>query len=181
MSNYRIAVRYAKSLMELAIDNEKLEEVKEDIDMFYSLCNTNRDFINFLRNPIIHSYKKSGIIKHIFEEKFNELTFRFIEIVTRKGREDVLPDIAGQFLVLYRQHKKIQIVEVVTPGKLDKSLREDFMDFARDYVGKDWKVELNEKVKEDLIGGFVVKIGDKQIDSSVSSKLREIRKKLIVS
>jgi len=181
MSNYRIAQRYARSLMGLSIEKKKLEDVKKDMEMIYSMCKKVRSFHLFLKNPIIHSYQKSNILKKIFENKIEEITFKFIEIVTRKSRENILPDIAGEFLVQYRLYRKIEIVEVTTSIKLDKSMKTEFENLAEKYIGKDWKVQLVEKTDKGLIGGYILKIGDRQIDDSVSSKLREVKKRLIVS
>jgi len=181
MSNYRVAVRYARSLFELSVEQKKLEEVKIDMEMLYTLCIQNKAFRNFLKNPIIHSYKKLSILSKILEKKVDDLTFKFVDIVTRKSREDIIPEISEQFLVQYRQFKRIEIVDVITPIKLDQTLKAEFEKLAKNYIQKDWIVEINEKVDKELIGGYVVKIGDRQIDDSVSSKLREVRKQLIVS
>lgn len=181
MSNYRVAVRYARSLLELAIENNKLDSVKEDMGMFHQLCRQSREFLVFLKNPIIHSYKKHSILKIIFEKKIEKLTFRFIEIVTRKAREEILPEIAEQFLIQYRLEKKIELVDVITPIKLDSSLKEEFKRIAQQYVGKGWTIKIKEKVSKELIGGFILKVGDRQVDDSVSTKLRELRRKLVVS
>jgi F-type H+-transporting ATPase subunit delta len=181
MSNYRIAVRYSKSLLELAIEYDKLEKIKSDMDMFNSLCQTSRPFLNFIKNPIINSYKKLGIFHKLFENRIDDLTFKFIDIITRKGREVILPEIGQQFLEEYRNFKNIKIVDVITPIPLDRDLKEDFIKLTNQMIGGDIKVELNEHVDEDLIGGFVLRIGDRQIDDSVSSKLRDLKKKLIIS
>ncbi len=181
MSNYRIAQRYARSLIELSIENDQLEKVKTDMEMVYSLCLNVRSFNLFLKNPIIHSYQKLSILKKIFEGKIEKISFKFIDIITRKSRENILPEIAGEFLVQYRLYQKIEIVEVTTPLKLDKVMKTEFENLAKQYIGEDWKVQLIEKTDKELIGGYIVKIGDRQIDDSVSSKLREVKKQLIIS
>ena len=181
MSNYRIATRYAKSLLELSIETNKLEKVYGDMEMIYGLCKESRAFLNFIKNPIINSYKKLGIFKSLFEERVDKLSYKFIDIVTRKGREDILPEIGEQFIKEYRIYKKIEIVNITTPIELDEDLKKEFIALSKRLIGKKKKVELKEKVDEDLLGGFVLRIGDKQIDDSVSSKLRDLRKKLIVS
>jgi F-type H+-transporting ATPase subunit delta len=181
MSNYRIAQRYARSLMELSIEKDQLEEVKRDMEMVYSLCTKLRSFNLFLKNPIIHSYQKLSILKKIFEGKIEEISYKFIDIITRKSRENILLEIAGEFLVQYRFYRKVEIVEVTTPIKLDKAMKTEFENLAKKYIGKDWKVQLVERTDEELIGGYIMKIGDRQIDDSVSSKLREVKKQLIVS
>jgi F-type H+-transporting ATPase subunit delta len=168
-------------LIELSIEKKILDRVMEDMEMISSLCVRNRQFMLFLKNPIIKNYKKLSVLKKIFEKKVNELTYRFIDIITRKSREDVLPEIANEFLVQYRQYRKIEIVEVTTPIKLDEALQSEFEKLAKNYIGKDWTVRLVEKVNKELIGGYIVKIGDRQIDDSVLSKLRDVKKQLMVS
>ena len=181
MSNYRIATRYAKSLLELAIENKKLEKVFDDMAMFYSLCQESRPFNNFIKNPIINSYKKLRIFQSLFEKRIDELSYKFIDIITRKGREDILPEIGEQFLKEYRIYNKIEIVNITTTIVLDEGLKEEFITLSKKLIGESKKIELEEKVDKDLLGGFILRIGDKQIDDSVSSKLRELKKKLTIS
>lgn len=181
MSNIRIAKRYARSLVGLSIEMDRLDAVKKDMDLLDSLCSHNRDFLLFLKNPIIHSYQKLKILKKILKDSIDDITFRFIDIVTRKSREDVLPEIAVEFLVQYRKYRKIEVVEVTTPVRLDKKLRAEFESLAKNHIEKGWTVDLIEKVDKELIGGYIVRIGDRQIDDSVSSKLRDLKKQLIVS
>jgi F-type H+-transporting ATPase subunit delta len=181
MSNYRIARRYSQSLIELSIEMDRLESVKKDMDMLNSLCEDNRDFLLFLKNPIVNNYQKLKILTKIFKDKVDDITFKFIAIVTRKSRENVIPEMASEFLVQYRKYRKIELVEVTTPIVLDKKLRSEFEKLAKNHVGKGWTVDLIEKVDKELIGGYIVKIGDRQIDDSVSSKLRDLKKQLIVT
>ena len=181
MSNYRVAVRYSKSLISLAIENKKLEKVKADIDLLNSLCHEVKPFYNFIKNPIINNYKKLGIFKKLFENKIDDLSYKFIEIITKKGREDILPEIGEEFIKEYRAYKNIEIVSISTPIELDNELKNEFISLTRKLIGEDKTVEIQEEVNEDLLGGFILRIGDKQIDDSVSSKLRDLKKKLIVS
>jgi F-type H+-transporting ATPase subunit delta len=168
-------------LLELAIETNKLEKVYDDMIMLYGLCQESRPFHNFIKNPIINSYKKLGIFKSLFEKRVDELSYKFIDIITRKGREDILPEIGEQFLKEYRIYKNIEIVNITTTIVLDEDLKNEFIVLSKKIIGKNKKVELKEKVDEDLLGGFILRIGDKQIDDSVSSKLRDLKKKLIVS
>ena len=181
MSNYRVAVRYSKSLISLAIENKKLEKVKADIDLLNSLCHEVKPFYNFIKNPIINNYKKLGIFKKLFENKIDDLSYKFIEIITKKGREDILPEIGEEFIKEYRAYKNIEIVSISTPIELDNELKNEFISLTRKLIGEDKTIEIQEEVNEDLLGGFILRIGDKQIDDSVSSKLRDLKKKLIVS
>jgi F-type H+-transporting ATPase subunit delta len=175
MSNQRVAYAYAKSLMELAIERGELEEVYQDFLYLATMAQSNRDLELVMRNPIISSEKKLSILKALYAERgATEATVAFFEIICRKGRENVLADIAREFQSLYQIHKSIQVAEVTTTFPLDDTLRAEFSKIVRDISGMK-EVKLTEKINKDLIGGFVLKVNDRQLDESLSSKLRELR------
>jgi len=180
MSDYRVAIRYAKSLLGLAEERGKLEELKVDFESFQDLCNANRDFVNFLKNPIIPNLKKWTILKKIFDGKLNRESMLFLEIVTRKGRELILPEIAKTFIDLYMELKGIVKANVTTAIPMDEKLKEEFRKILTDIVGKDKKVDLEENIDEGIIGGFKLKVGDILLDGSISSGLKNLRQKLVV-
>jgi F-type H+-transporting ATPase subunit delta len=176
MSEYRIASRYAKSLLELAVEKKQLEEINADMSLIAKVCKENRDFVLMLNNPIIKSLKKAAIIKEIFNGKVQEMTLLFFDIVARKTRESVLPEMAKVFHQLYNEHKGIISAEVSTTIALDEGLRAQVIKIVKEISGKE--VQLNEKVDSSLIGGFIIKVGDKQIDETIQSKLNDLRREL---
>lgn len=176
MSEFRIASRYSKSLMDLAIEQNKLEEVKADMELFSKVCSENNDFVLLLKNPIIKSFKKAAIIQEIFKGKVEKLTFLFLDLVAKKGREAVLPEIANVFKDLYNEYKGIIEAEVTTTVTLDAPLRKEVERIVGEISGK--SVSLVEKVDKDLIGGFIIKVGDRQIDESIQTKLNTLRREL---
>jgi F-type H+-transporting ATPase subunit delta len=176
MSEYRIASRYSKSLIDLAVEKNQLDDIKADMELFSKVCKENRDFVLMLNNPILESLKKAAIIKKIFKGKVQEMTSLFFDLVSRKHRESVLPEMAKVFKQLYNEHKGIITAEVTTTFKLDESLRSEVIKIVKEISGKE--VELNEKVNEALIGGFLIRVGDKQIDETVQSKLNDLRREL---
>ncbi len=180
MSGYRVAIRYAKSLLSLAIETNKVEVVKRDFDHFTRLCDESRPFKLFLRNPVIPNHRKISILKKIFEGRFDLLTMNFIDIVTRKNRENFLIEIAGLFMEKYREYKGIVIARLETPLAINKNEKERIIRIINENIGQDKTVELKEKINTDLIGGYVLTIGDKQIDDSVQNKLKFFKQKLIV-
>ena len=173
MSISKIAKRYAKPLLELAEEKKQLDKVKADMDQLVSLCQTNRDLLNLLKSPIISHYKKAEILKKLFTGKFNDLTLSAITIIARKNRESVLPDIANEFVTLYNQKMGYQEASVTTTFALDDKLRKTFTDVVKEITGK--VPVLTEKVDPSLIGGYTLKLGDRQIDESVSGKLKELK------
>ena len=175
MSVSRIANRYAKPLLELAEEQKVLEQVKEDMDGFSSLCQENRDFLLMLRSPIIPHLKKAEILKSIFEGKANKLTMSAFDIITRKNRENLLAEISSEFVRLYNEKMGYQEATVTTTFPIDDSLRSSFQKIVKDVTGNE--AVLNEEVDNSILGGYILKMGDKQLDESVSSHLKEIKLK----
>jgi F-type H+-transporting ATPase subunit delta len=177
MSVSRIAKRYAKPILELAEEKKQLEQVKSDMELFNSLCEQNKDLVNLLKSPIIAHLKKAEILKKMFGGKMNDLTLSAFDIITRKNRESVLPDIAREFLTMYNTKMGFEQASVTTTFPLDASLRKAFTSVVKDITGK--TPVLEELVDPSLIGGYTLKLGDRQIDESVSGKLKDLKLKFL--
>ncbi|MCP4460047.1 MAG: ATP synthase F1 subunit delta [Cytophagales bacterium] len=175
MSVGRIANRYARPLLELAGETKVLEQVKEDMDGFSSLCQENREFLLMLRSPIIPRLKKAEILKDIFNGKANKLTMSAFDIITRKNRENLLPEISSEFVRLYNEKMGYQEAVVTTTFPIDDQLRESFQKIVKDVTGSE--AVLNETVDKTILGGYILKMGDKQLDESINSHLNEIKSK----
>ena len=173
MSDVRVASRYAKSLIELADEKGILEKVNNDMLLFIGLCKSNRDFAMAIKNPIIQNEKKLAILKKIFQGKVSELTMKFFEIISRKNRETILPTVAEEFHRQYNAYKGIVKATVVTAFPLDSELRARFTKLVKEVFDKE--VELVVKVDESMIGGYILTVGDKQIDESINSKLKALK------
>ncbi|WP_286755028.1 MULTISPECIES: ATP synthase F1 subunit delta [Roseivirga] len=173
MSEYRIASRYAKSLLDLSVEKGELEQVNNDMQLLVNLASENRDLVLMLKSPIITHDKKLAVLNKVFTGKVSELTMAFFKILTKKHREAYLVGIAKEFHHQYNAHKGIEEATVTTTFPLNDALRKEFENVVKKISNKE--VELTEKVDESLIGGFILKIGDRQIDDSVSSKLKALR------
>ena len=173
MSDYRVASRYAKSLLSLADEKGVLEKVHDDMQLFSKTAEENKEFTRILKNPVINHEKKLNILKAIFSGKVHPLTFSIFEIITRKNREAILPSIAKAFHQQYNIFKNIEEAKVITTFPLTEELRKEFELIVWKYTGK--KVDLKEEVDESLIGGYILNIGDRQIDESLNSKLKDLK------
>lgn len=176
MSEIRIASRYAKSLIELAQEKGILEEVHNDMKAFDEVVKENRQLVLALKNPVLQSEKKKAILNALFGD-VNELSKAFFDIITRKKRADVLPAVASEFHKQYNIIKGIQVAQVTTAAPLNPSLRERIITLVKD-ISEKQNVQLNEKVDEQLIGGFILTVGDKQIDDSLKTKLNHLQREL---
>jgi F-type H+-transporting ATPase subunit delta len=174
MVDSRAASRYVKSLLSLAVEKNALEAVHSDMLLFSKLIEGNRQFELLLKNPIIKHEKKRDILQKVFSGRVHPLTLSIFDILTRKNREPLLPAIAKEFHTAYNQHKGIGKATITTAVPLDTELRNEFENITKKLSEKD-KVELIEKVDKDMIGGFVLNVGDRQIDASIKNKLKALK------
>jgi len=167
-----VAGRYAKSLIALAVEQNALDAVHNDMLAFSKVCEENRDFKVLLNNPIVNHAKKLEILTAVFAGKVNDLTMAIFNIITRKNRESIIYDISKEFHNQYNAIKGISKAEVVTSIALDKKQLASFEQLVEKAINK--KVELDSQVDEDLIGGFVLTVEDTQVDASVKSQLNKL-------
>jgi F-type H+-transporting ATPase subunit delta len=174
MSEQRAASRYAKSMLDLAQERGNLPQVKEDMDLFAKTLEQNRDLRLLLRNPIVKHDKKLAILRAIFGGKVSEVTEKFFTIITQHNRESALEWVATEFQSQYEHLRGIQVAHVTTAQPLTPTLREEITQLVRRQTGLQ-SITLTEKIDESLIGGFVLRVGDQQIDDSVRNSLRKLR------
>lgn len=174
MSVYRVATAYAKSIITLAQENKVLDNVYEDMLFTLKVCNESRDLRNVLNSPVIQSSKKLSIVEAIFASKVSELSIKFFTLISKKGREKLIPSIASAFIDEYKFLKGIKTATVITAVGFDEQTKKKIAGLMTSISDK--TIELTYKVDESLIGGFVLNTGDKQFDSSVKNKLNSIKK-----
>lgn len=177
MSEIRIAARYAKSLMELAIEKGLLEQVNYDMRSLHSITAENPSLVNVLDSPIIKSDKKAAIMSSVFGNGFNKLTMMFIDQVVKKRREHFLPMIAEEFARQYNLRNGIQTATVTSASVLSEGMMASVKEFIEKETNA--RVELKTTVNPGIIGGLVIRIEDSLYDSSIAKKLNQLRKELI--
>lgn len=174
MTGTKLSSRYSRSLLLLAIERGELNQVFEDMKLIAKTCHENRELVILLRSPIIKTDKKSVILHELFADKISKTSMAFIEIITNKRREYFLEKIAEEFTNQYKENNNIATATVTTTLKLDSSLREKILTLVKNKTKQE--VELIERIDEKLIGGFVLRIGDTQIDASIHRKLSDLKK-----
>jgi F-type H+-transporting ATPase subunit delta len=176
MANIRVASRYVKSLLSLAVEKGALEEVHNDMKLFSDVVEKNKEFSLMLNSPIIKHETKKAILGKIFKGKVNALTMAIIDILTAKNREPLLPSIAREFHNAYNEYKNIGKATITTSVEMDASLRAEIEKIVKKLSNRS-TAEIVEKVDKNLIGGFVLNVGDRQIDTSIKSKLKSLKVK----
>lgn len=174
MSEIRVATRYAKALIDLAIERNELERVKQDIDMFLSATKASSELVAVLKNPIVPIIKKLKILRGLFAENVSKTTQSFFDIVVNKARAEVLHGTAVEFIQQYNEKKNILKAKIVSATSLNDAARTEIISIVEKATGK--QVLLEEKVDANLIGGFLLTVGDKQFDTSISRSLQNLKK-----
>lgn len=173
MPNPRLASRYSKSVLDLAIEKGQLEQVYADMLYLQQLNKSSRDFLNMLRSPVVTSDKKVAVIEAITGGKISELTSAFTRLLVNKGREGVLPEIITAFIKQYKEHKNIHVVKLTTAAPVSEEIKNALVARVKQTGGLQ-NIELETVVDPSIIGGFVLQTGDKLVDASISYDLKEI-------
>jgi F-type H+-transporting ATPase subunit delta len=169
-----ISKRYAKALFDLAIELKKLEKVSEDMALIQGVIKENPEFRRLLLSPIIPEGKKNQVIRSIFEKHLDELTYKFLRLVTRKEREVYLDNIALAFVKLYKVHHNILTIKLTSAVKIEEQTKKKLMDLLTSQTKK--TIDLVEVVDKSLIGGFLLTMDDQKYDASIKHQLDRLSK-----
>lgn len=175
MLNPRLASRYAKSLIDISIEQNSLEDVLKDMQMIDLVCKQNRDFLLLMRSPVINADKKFAIVDAIFSSRVTALTAAFVKLLINKGREQNIDEIAQAFIQQYRDYKKIKTIRLTTAAPVDSEV----IEILKNKIAaafKESSIQIETKTDPALLGGFVLDMGDKQLDASVARDLNDIKK-----
>jgi F-type H+-transporting ATPase subunit delta len=175
MKGTKVAARYAKSLLELAIERGNLEQVAGDMKYLYETQAKNAELVSLFNSPIIDTAKKIEVMKAVFGQ-FETITMDFVVMIAEKKRENFLPEIAASFNAQLKEYKGIHMVELVSAIALDESTKKTIL--AKVEASVNGTLEVTEKIDPSLIGGFIVNIGDRRIDASVASQFNKLKQSL---
>jgi len=174
MSEITVALRYAKALIDLAEEQKALEAVKADMELFLNTVKGSSELEAVLANPIISHSKKVNILADVFGSKVSKVTLAFLNIMVNKGRGEVLYTTASEFIGLYDIKNHITNAKVVTASPLSAENKKKMLDDVQKAIGG--TVKLTDKVDPSLIGGFVLTVGDRQVDTSIANSLKRMKK-----
>ncbi|MCC5923505.1 MAG: ATP synthase F1 subunit delta [Crocinitomicaceae bacterium] len=172
MKGTKVAVRYAQSLIELSEERNASDAVMKDMKLIIDTVNENRELTVFLNNPIIKADKKTDVLSKIFTS-FDELTLAFIRLITKNNRESLLPVIAKEYIAKLKALRGIVPVTLTSAASLAEDVKDNIISkLQKDVEGK---LEVTERIDPALIGGFVFRMGDVQIEASIARQLSELR------
>lgn len=179
MDNSRVRVRYCKALQELAVEKKLETKVLEDMKQLLHVIQETDDFKAFLNNTTLTPSKKKSVMHALFKGKINALTLSFLDLVFNYERENMLLPIVYHYIESSRRAQGIRHAVVTTAVDVKPKFKTQLYKKLEKSLGS--KLEVEEKVDPDILGGFILRVDDLQMDASIKGKLANIKKSLINS
>lgn len=174
MRDSRAALRYAKAILDLAKDSKNETKVNEDMLLISLTISENHDLDVMLRSPIIKAKAKQNVLNSLFENKVNELTLGVFQLLLDNKRLDILYPVAKQYTIIYDYLKNIEIAKVTTAIPITKELEGQVLAKILNLTGHE--ASLENVVNPAILGGFILRVGDLQYDTSISNHLNKLKK-----
>ncbi len=177
MNESKISVRYAKALFLLGKEKNVLDTIVADMKLVDELCNTVKDFWLMVESPVVKTSQKRKAVKLVLADKLDAISLNFMDMVFENHREIFIKDMVRNFLDLCRKDKGVVSAKLTTAGEIGKEGKTNLSDMLKKAF--DSKIELEEVLDKDIIGGFVLRVDDQELDASVSAQLNQIKRTLI--
>jgi F-type H+-transporting ATPase subunit delta len=169
----RAASRYAKAVLSLAVEKNQADAVNVDMKSILTTLNGSKELRDFLSSPLVKSEQKRGALREVFKNT-NEMTSGVFDLLVDNKRADILMDVATKYVILFEEMNKREIATVITAVELTPQLEEKILAKAKALAGKD--ITLEKKIDESIIGGFILTVGDQQVNASVAGKLDSLKR-----
>jgi F-type H+-transporting ATPase subunit delta len=169
-----VAGRYAAALFDLAQEQRQVSEVEQDLIKFQQLCDLSPDLVRLVRSPVIDSDDQARALGAVLEkEGVSALSRNFFALVAKNRRLFSAPDMVRAFLALAAKARGEVTAEVASAYPLTDAQSAELKAVLKQTVGKD--VTLATKIDPSLLGGLIVKLGSRMVDSSLKTKLAGLR------
>nr|YP_009397431.1 ATP synthase CF1 subunit delta [Dasyclonium flaccidum]ARW66617.1 ATP synthase CF1 subunit delta [Dasyclonium flaccidum] len=169
----KIAIPYAEALLEIAQTANVLQEINNNLSSISVVLSESKDLEVLLSNPLVKNMIKKDILRKLFEGQVNDFILRFLLVLVDRRRISFLSIIIAKYLELAYQLESITIAELSSAVELNETQKQNLIHNIK-LITKTTNVELVIKIDSNLIGGFIIKIGSKIIDTSLAGKLKKI-------
>jgi F-type H+-transporting ATPase subunit delta len=178
MNDSLISVRYSRALFQSALEKKIIDKVNQDMIFISEICKT-PEAKEFLTSPIIIPSKKTAILHKMLEGNIEPISLSLVDLTVKNGRERYLPSIARVFIHETMKYKGITESVLTTAVKVNTKVKKQITELISEVFST--KVELEEIIDPEIIGGFILRIDDNYIDASIKNRLRKIKKELLGS
>lgn len=173
----KAARRYATALLEIAKELDQVEDILEDIKLIDNTIEGSKELMLYVSSPIVKYDVKMSVLDEIFGDRVQKVTRKFISLLARKGRANLLHQVVKAFVEKYNQYKGIIKIDVSSAMSLSESQKNLLHEALEKRTGK--KVEMTVTEDPSLRGGLSVRIDDTVIDGTIKHKLEELEQKLL--
>ncbi|QFZ54407.1 ATP synthase F1 subunit delta [Oceanihabitans sp. IOP_32] len=178
MALERAAIRYAKALLSLAIDQDSTKAVANDMELYAKTIAESEDLANFLKTPNISRPVITASLLQIFKDS-SALTVNLIHVLSENNRLPLLEQVALEYTKLYNAHIGLQLATVTTAVPINEALETKITDKIKALTGK--SAELENIIDESILGGFILRVGDIQYNASIANKLSELKREFTLN
>ena len=175
MSGIRAAIRYAKAILEIADSKGVASEVSADMTLIATTITGNSELTHFIQNPLIKTDTKKNVVLEVFAS-VNPVTQSLFHLLLENKRFEILAAIAVEYNNLFDVMNGVEVAKVTTAFPMDAALESKVL--AKIATFSDKKVTIENTVDASIIGGFILRIGDKQYNASVANRLHVLKREL---
>jgi len=168
-----ITTPYAEAFLQVAEEAKEVDKVVEQSKSILKLWNESPDFRNAMASPVLEIDSKKKALEKIFADDLSKSFISFLKLLADRQRIAFLNSVLERLLELYREQRNIALATVTSASPLDEDQQAEILKQVQNVAQTD-NLELNLKVDPDLIGGFIVNVGSKVIDASLSGQVRRL-------
>lgn len=173
-----VSKTYGDALFELAVEENRTDSLMEEILMLQTVLKENKDFEKILDHPEISKQNKLQVIEDVFKGRISDALTGFLRIVVTKGRYKDLPDIFAYFIARVKEYRKIGVAQVTSAISLSEEQKKKIEKKLLDSTQYE-TMEIEYKVDKSLIGGLLIRIGDRVVDSTIKHRLNSLTANLM--
>jgi len=170
----RAAIRYAKALLQNANESNTEAVVFGDMQSVYKTIEGSRELQSVLQSPVIKIDDKKQALLKIFSGQ-SKATHSLINVLAQNNRTPILDKVAQSYVDLYNEQQGVKVATVITAVALSPELEAKIMAKVKELTGSE-KVTLTNKIDPDIIGGFILRVGDIQYNASIANQLGNLKR-----
>ncbi|MFM9827088.1 ATP synthase F1 subunit delta [Flavobacterium sp.] len=176
MSSTRAAIRYAKAILEIADSKKVASEVSDDMTLIASTIKSNSELSSFIQNPLVKTEDKKDVISEVFVS-VNPVTQSLFRLLLENKRFEILDGIAVEYNKLFDVMNGVEVAKVTTAIPMDGALEAKVSAKIASFSSSK-KITIENTVDPSIIGGFILRIGDKQYNASIADRLQVLKREL---
>jgi F-type H+-transporting ATPase subunit delta len=178
MAASKVAIRYASSFLDSSIEKNILDKVSKDFEFVHDTLSKNKELIRFIKSPVVKNETKQSVLSEIFQSKIDKESLQYLLFVATKGRENILIEILEKFFEIRDEHLRIARINVTTSFEFTQEQKNQIEQQFEKLLNK--KVYMTYSDDNNLVGGFVARVGDTIYDASIIHQLELLKKQFLL-